>query len=454
MAHIYMMCHAIAFNGKKPAHRRVFTFCLISMTAVFSLQYFLNQSEFREILLSLSTLLDDNIFSLALFFFSLIIIDVFSFYQTMIFLRLSQNIENLLELSFLAFGDLILSLSLVSFLIPFVVIAVFYFTFDKEEQRLILVFDNRDNQQVIHLRDVVRMTLPRIPHDDSADAIPSVQDNNRLADAMDENGWIYAVTSVGILPYKDGFQLSQDAIKDLYYNSIFVYFQSPSLPIEKIADSLAAVFEKEDGVIHARVLAAEASMFGREIIALDVKFDVKRPPMWWYIRSFWQNFDETYLLKNSVQEAISLNSRFVYYNKFIWSVMYQRNVLELFNNFSTYCQGKFKRVPNNNDAIDLKECNGLIVPQPSLSGKLLWPQFRYDEDIRLPIMPFALSSVFFTIVIYTGVIASFLLRVFFYVGARHVEGGDDFLRQHIFVIILSFIAVIYISVASLLNLAM
>jgi hypothetical protein len=89
--------------------------------------------------------------------------------------------------------------------------------------------------------------------------------------------------------------------------------------------------------------------------------------------------------------------------------------------------------------------NGLAIPENVLNGLVSLLSFKFSDEISIPILPTALSSIFLTMIIYITLLCWIFLpnlRVLF---DRYVEGGKDTLEANVFKITMALFYIISIS---------
>ena len=426
--------------GVGPARRtfRLFVIGFLSIAFVYSLQYFVRYDQFAEdtlpFLKSVASLRPFAIYVLL----SFAAVDAISFFQTATFSRLAAYCKNPIEVMFLAFADVVVSLFLVIIFLPMFLFASYSIATAPHDVNIKVALVEALQPQQFTISDIVMMAAPRI-----ADAGENTIFDE--AEATAQQDWIYSNPRVFVQPGHADLSLETAARGRLPSAGGTLVFVKGDLSSEEVAVRLASILASNDNVDSASVLESSSDLFGNGVYSFAVQGRSEYSGFV-FLTSYRSIMGDVNFFGDGFYDVFSLGSKTFDENEITYTGMLTRVVINREGGQVVYtCDDGPVKTVDRVEFLKLPKsaCSrGVAMSEWSVAGIASLLSYNLEDELNIPVLPTALSSVVLTVIIYASIMIWILLPYITAFADRYTNEGAKFVTDHVFTI--SFVLIMFI----------
>jgi hypothetical protein len=413
---------------------------LMMLTVLFLLQAYTKGNEFDKVSDPFLTSLWNRDASAWIIVIGVIVVDFLSISQTIFFLRISAYCRAVWEIIVLTAADIILSLVIFIFILPIFVTAGFLVPQKTDGTVVALLSTTEPTRQTSQNYNLLRSLLIFDPRHPSAD----IED---IASDIRRRQWLSYEYKVSVVRRRD----ADSGIEEVFHKalsagslSVLAHGHVDNLQaLEFVADALkrepeisgVKILEKYNTFYAAMILlryratpAIQLSYFSRVYSSVLTQM----------------NFldDKIFDIIRFSSPSISQSDVIAAYSSATATSKYFRSSHRQYN----WCDGEISfrdvKLPFDLDQ-KFDNCKGAISLESFGLGNLAsFARYNLDQDLHVPISPFALSSLTATIAIYYLIFSGLALRVLRLFVGRISREGEATLERYFFVITTLALAVI------------
>lgn len=410
---------------------RLLAIGVVSIVFVYSLQYFLNNEQFEKntlpFLTSISTFRPFAIFV----FFSFVCVDAISFFQTTTFARLAAYCRNPIEVMFLAFADIVVSLFLVLIFLP----AFLYFshriaTVPHPTSVTVALLESIQSQQLT-IREIIRMAAPRISEPDELS-----RDVNAEAKAVGGNGWIYSNPRVFVGSRPEAVTIDAAQKGGLPTSGGTLLFSKGDMSLDEMASSVADLLKTNRDITKVRVLETSSDLFGNAAFSLTIEGQSSYSALS-FMNAYSSIMRDVNFFGESFYDAISLGSKTFDENEITYNGYLTALVERAKGQVVVKCDTKTARIVDREEFLKLtdSDCSkGVAMSGWSVTGIATLLSYNLDNRLNIPVLPTALSSIFLTVLIYIAIISWILLPYLRSFAERYTDDGAKIIVDNVFTV--------------------
>lgn len=291
-----------------------------------------------------------------------------------------------------------MSLFIVVMLLPALLLASHILATSPHDTTFYLVLDSGLQPQDLSLRDALLLTAPKI---DKVD----IDSNEKFQDDLSEanqGGWYYTIADMSLSPNDKPILIEDVRTKVPFEAGKTIYFEKGDWPIEKTAAAISKIFKNDKSISGVTPVEAYSEILGGSIIILKISGRSNYSQ----ISSI---YDYTYIMNDvnffgtDFQKTFLLSNKGVTENDMTWSGSLGHSLDNLNGRVYVTCDDNPDvSVMDRKDFIknDGGCKNGVALTDFTLSGMSSFLSFNFYDNIEVPILPTALSSIFLTMFIY------------------------------------------------------
>lgn len=415
---------------------------LVSIIFVYSLQYFFKREAFDQSTLPfLQQVLSMRPFAIYVLI-SFVGVDAISFFQTASFARLAAYCKNPIEVAFLAFADVVVSLFLVIVFLPVFIYASHRIAASPHDAYIRLVLVESIQSQKLGLRELILMPAPRVTAPDSFNSEMKKEDD-LLADA----GWIYSSPRLYVGAKDENVTIARAINGEISEAGDSLIFVKGDIKTEEVARMIAIVLKTSKGVNEVKAVDTSSDLFGNAAYAFEVSGTSRSMPLT-FLSSYSFIMGDINFFGAGIYEALSLGSKTfeengITYNSFL------SNVVDGMDGKIVYkCDDQVAKEIDREDFIkSTSECwEGVAISSSAISGMLSLLSYNLENNLDIPVLPTALSSVFLTILVYASILIWILLPYIRTLAERFTEKGAIALTNNIFTVSFCLAAIVIVPI--------
>jgi hypothetical protein len=431
--------------------RRALTFFLISILSisfVYSLQYLFNYSSFFSATLPfIKSIITLNVFSIAVFL-SFVFVDVVSFYQTLTFARLSASCRNPLEVAFIGLADLALSFLLVIILLPFLIIASHIFTTSQKENSVNVGLSAEITRQNIYISDIIRMSSLK-PMSPSEEEVGYREDLRKL----EGSGWSYTSTIINATSENNKFSLSELADGITASAGATIFFFKGILTAEEKSKLISKILIRSKTVDSVEVIDSYENMFGQYYLIL--KITGKSPGSGLsFLKDYKYVLGDVNFFDSYIVDIFEFGQKVYLEDDLTWLGNFSSAKDSNLDTVFFVCDDmKVDNLPRKEFLErDWANCEEAVaMSAASLFGLVSILSYKFEDQIVIPILPTAISSIYLTFVIYLSLIVWIFIPSLMKFADKYLESGSNLVVDNIFKITYAFVLIVFLPIYFLNN---
>jgi hypothetical protein len=401
---------------------------LLLLVAILLLQYTLAPLQFNRVSLAFlnRAITEFRAFFILLGFF---VVDMVSVYMTILFVRLGKNCRNVGEFLFVAMADIATTFVIFMLVFPLFVTTAFLVRQNEQTHVRFVLTGSPTNQNTILSSTAADILVIRPPTPSGV--------NEDLGQFAQTSGWYFEVYQVFIGESADQQQTAKDVVAQKQSISPLIFQIRNDTDADDVYGSLNSMLSETEYVSSATLVKSESGALGSSYGLYDIVstyslgfdefgstyFDIMKR-----INFFDQNiFASAFSLRSSV-----FDENDAYYalseNRQLHAPRTVRGLL--------MCDGKVQRrvdvmILSPNQAPDCVK--GVAISEWQLIKIAATALYKSHNSIKIPILPFALTSLIATILFYALVIISLVAWSIRGVISYTVSDGEAFFVKHVFV---------------------
>lgn len=418
---------------------RLLAIGFVSIFFVYSLQYIFNRGQFNDVTYPfLSEVL--SLRPLAIYtFISFACVDAISFFQTTTFSRLAAYCKNPVEVLFLAFADVVVSLFLVIVFLPVFIFWSYALANSPHDVSVKVVILETLQSQELTIADVISLVAPRI-----SEPTEEVKSEAEEAKTLSGAGWTYTNPRVFV-----GAADSEVSIQTAVDGSVpsagrtLLFTKGEFSPAES-ASFISDILQATPGISKVRVVESEGDMFGNAAYNLTVE-GVSQYSGLSFLGSYSSIMGGVNFFGGDLYEAVSFGSKTYDENAII--------LTGLLANVFDKADGKIVLKCENKPVVTIDRSDFLRIPEHECkkafatsgwgaSGIASLLSYNLKNNLSVPVLPTAISSIFLTILIYVSIIAWLLIPYIRKFVEEYTTDGAKLLTDNIFTVSFSLIALV------------
>ncbi|QIO73927.1 hypothetical protein HA459_18665 [Rhizobium leguminosarum bv. trifolii] len=407
---------------------RLLAIGVVSIIFVYSMQYFVQRDKFNDNTLPFI----ENIYSLRPFaiyvFISFVFVDAISFFQTTSFARLASYCRNPVEVIFLAFADIVVSLFLVIIFLPIFIFASHRIATIPHDAAVNVVLLESAQSQQITLRDLIRMAAPRVTKPDR-----SVLDE---AETISTEGWIYSNPNLYLGPQDADINIGKAVEGKLASGGGTLLFTKGDMSPQETAASIASLLKSNADVKEVRVLDTSNDLFGNAGYLFQIEGKSEYSGLS-FLTSYGFIMRDVNFFGDDFYDAISLGSKTYNENDITFTGLLSGVVQKANGTVAYICDGTPVAIVDREEFLKDRagECKkGVAMSGWSVAGVASLLSYNLDSSVEIPVLPTALSSIFLTIAIYASIISWISLPYIRAFAEDYTEDGTKLLTDNIFTV--------------------
>ncbi|MGO7185943.1 hypothetical protein ACCT14_32020 [Rhizobium brockwellii] len=417
----------------------------VSIVFVYSLQYIHQREAFNQNTLPFIT----SVFSFQPFalyvLISFITVDAISFFQTITFARLAAYCKNPIEVLFLAFADIVVSLFLVIIILPVLVFAAHKAAETPHFTTLKIALDDSGNQITITTRDLITMAAPIVEESD--------ENSQGLTDVLkdvNDNGWIYSSPKMYLAPAVDDVSLQRVAAGKIRSAGGTIVFEKGQTDAAYTGAALAEIMASNPSVKASKLLESYRDPFGRSIYIFEISGE-SSPSRLSLFKDYRFLMRDINFFGDDFNQAIQFGSKVYRENEIMW-IGAIGDAIDTVTGAVVYkCDGGAAKSIDRLKFLSevAKGCtNGVAISATGVAGIASLLSYKFEGETVIPILPTALSSIFLTLVIYLAIIVWICLPYVRIGLERYAVGGATLLSDNFFTVTFVLIALISVPVVA------
>ncbi|MGO6684205.1 hypothetical protein [Rhizobium leguminosarum] len=412
----------------------------VSIFFVYSLQYFYHREAFDEntwpFIAAAMALHPFALYVMAAF----LTVDAISFFQTITFARLAAYCKNPIEVLFLAFADIVVSLFLVIIILPVLIFAAHKFAEGPRPATIRIALDDVGNPQTVSTRDILTMAAPIL--EDSED---DLQDGVDTLKQVIDDGWIYSAPRMYLAPATESVSLDRVANGKVRSVGGTIIFEKGRSSASQTGEALAELIRTDASIKEARLLESYRDPFGRSIYTFEISGQSSASKLSLF-KDYRFLMRDVNFFGNDFNQALQLGSKVYRENEIMWLGMVGNAIDSVTGSVVYKCDnGTLKSVDRLKFLVEAADgcSNGVAMSATGVAGIAAMLSYKFEEETVIPILPTALSSIFLTVMIYFSIIVWICLPYIRVALERYAVGGATLLKDNFFTI--TFVVVVLLS---------
>ncbi|TNM66225.1 hypothetical protein [Aliirhizobium smilacinae] len=414
--------------------RRLIRLCIIGFVSIFfvySAQYFFSNEEFDKhtlpFLVSIISLRPFSVFVVI----SFVLVDAISFFQTVTFSRLIAYCKNPVEVIFLAVADVVVSLFLVLIFLPvFLYVSHRVATVPHDAKISIVLLESVQRQQM-SLSEIIMLAAPRVERPDESE-----NELGKEALAIGESGWIYSNPRLFVSAKASEATIERAIDGKMPSAGGSLLFTRGDLTAAEIASSISALIEASPGITEARVNEAASDLFGNGGFSFFIE-GRSQLSGWSFLTSYSSIMQDINFFGGDFAKAVSLQAKTVDENEITYTGFLSGLVREAKGEVVYVCDGRPVKKVDRSAFLMLSDADcvkGVAMSAWSTAGISSLLSYNFENQLMIPVLPTALSSIFLTIIIYICTVVWICLPYFRSWAEAYTTSGARMLTDNIFTV--------------------